>query len=640
MKEGNYLVNLRVLEGSELIPKGSASYVNPFCVVYLLDQIRVTKVCKKTLAPLWDENFTFEFSDLKKQILETAKLKIEVYDRQYMVFNELIGTYEIDLTSIYYEKGHSFYMTWFTLTDPEDVREGCMGFVLMNIDVLGPDDKPVVREKITEDSVNQTVISKKIRPHGHLIIAEVYRAEHITPMNITKKGIDGVVRLNYGGVSVETNSVDSPAPIWNETLYLQAMLPNHSKNVQVELWNRNTAMQDDLIGTCLIPFASFQCLMDLPPMWVNIYGPPLSGVGNIAKEMAEHGFRRGSTYRGRVLIRWASQYEEHPRSRNVPMVFKAPEMLIPTPPTKAYVLRIDVFTGQELPGKEGMLHFQIGPYFRKTKMVRMVNGVFDWDKETVTFERVMLPVDAAQIPDLVVYFADQDFESHRKCYFRLHASKILNRTRKTYAKEVQVPTLIKFKEDQTLNLVEDDQFSGFAIIRPVLFAYEPPEPDPELTPKNRTVDYELRLFFYVGRNLPTAETRGSCNPLIVVRAANRIVFSTLPPTPVNTINPEWYEAHRIDISAMDHTIKDSPPLALVIMLYHIEPKSDDTMPTREELEELFSNRQEEKTTGNFNMKQLADKVTIKKQKVLLGRYWLDVDLSKTKKYKDPSGGKE
>ena len=54
-------------------------------------------------------------------------------------------------------------MTWFTLVDTTDEKEGLTGYIKCNIDVLGPDDKPHVNEKITEDSTSQTVVSSKIR---------------------------------------------------------------------------------------------------------------------------------------------------------------------------------------------------------------------------------------------------------------------------------------------------------------------------------------------------------------------------------------------------------------------------------------------------------------------------------------------
>lgn len=303
MKEGNYLVNIRIWEASDLIPIGTNSYLNPYCVITLMNKAEKTKVSKKTLSPVWDKNVTFEFFNLKKHDLESAIITVEVFDSQYMVFSQSVGKYEIDLTTVYYEEGHQYDRTWFTLVDAEDKKEGCMGYVMLTIDVLGPSDKPKINRKITEDSVTQTVVSRKIQQIGFLIIAEVFRAEHLVSMNMTKKTNDSLVRVNYAGSTVSSRVVDDINPTWNEVLYLQAMLPNHSKNLQIELWNRNSYMKDDLVGTCLIPFNSFHCLDNIPPTWVNIYGPPLCGVGESAVDMAEHGFMRGSCYRGRVLVR-------------------------------------------------------------------------------------------------------------------------------------------------------------------------------------------------------------------------------------------------------------------------------------------------------------------------------------------------
>ena len=74
------------------------------------------------------------------------------------------------------------------------------------------------------------------------------------------------------------------------------------------------------------------------------------------------------------------------------MAFRAPEMIIPNPPVKAYLLRIDVYSGQELPGKSGALHFSIGPYLKKTSIVESNAGIFEWN-ETIEFNRILLPKD-------------------------------------------------------------------------------------------------------------------------------------------------------------------------------------------------------------------------------------------------------
>lgn len=319
----------------------------------------------------------------------------------------------------------------------------------------------------------------------------------------------------------------------------------------------------------------------------------------------------------------------------VKMLFKVPEMLNPNPPVRAYFLRIDIYTGQELPGDKGMLHFSIGPYFKKSKLIASSQGIFDWKEECIEFNRLMLPIDASQIPDLFIYFADADYESHRKCYYRLKTHMILNRSRKQYAKKYERPVLIKFKEDNSLDLVPDDQFSGFVILRPVLFSYEPIERiKQQANPfemSTKASSHELRLFFYVGRDLPTASEGGSCNPLVVIRVANKVIYSRIKR---NTINPEWYHVETVDIKAPDSNDKGAPPLAIVVMLFHVD--DPEASPS-----DYFDTNEEKIDTGELDIrKMMVATLAAKKKKVLLGRYWLELDLNKKKIYKNPRTGKE
>ena len=322
------------------------------------------------------------------------------------------------------------------------------------------------------------------------------------------------------------------------------------------------------------------------------------------------------------------------------MLFKVPEMLNPNPPVRAYFLRIEIYTGQELPGSEGLLHFSIGPYFKKTKLMKSNHGIFDWEKECVEFNRLMLPIDASQIPDLFIYFADADYESHRKCYFRLKTHMILNRSRKQYAKKFERPVLVKFKEDISLDLVPDDQFSGFVILRPVLFSYEPIEREkPEVLQyglqkiKGISSTHELRMFFYVGRDLPTASDSGTCNPLIVIRVADKVIYSRIKR---NTINPEWYHVETVEINAPNTNDKGAPPLAIVVMLFHV----DDPDVHPEKYFETDIDQMNEKNDNDESENKGMFPTFIPKKKVLLGRYWLELDLNKKKIYKNPKTGKE
>lgn len=320
--------------------------------------------------------------------------------------------------------------------------------------------------------------------------------------------------------------------------------------------------------------------------------------------MAEFGFRRGSSYRGRILVRLSSRDHDNPVSRTVKMAYRPPELIVPTPPSKTYTLRIDCYSGQELPGEEGLLHFVIGPYLLKTAVVSRRNGKITWD-QTVEMNRILLPIDATMIPDLIIYFCDKDYESHRKCFFRVKAIKVLARNQKKYEETQVKPRIVKLREDQTLDLVEDDQFSGFVSIRPVLFAYTPPPKMDfaKLRMESNQVAYVMRVFCYVARRLPSADDGGISNPFIVVRCSGKTMITKVKK---RTLNPEWYETLTTEIELPNQFDENAPSPTLVILLYH----SDDG---RDFLPEDLENKS--------------------RKKVLLGRYWLELDTSVRKKFK-------
>lgn len=177
-----------------------------------------------------------------------------------------------------------FNKTWFTLFDFEGEMEGCIGYVKATIEVLGPGDEPTILESITDDpSAEKTVISPKLRPSGHLIMAEIYRAEFLSPVNLTTRNVDPIVRVKYGGIYKDTNKInDTSNPEFNQIVFLAAVLPNHSKDIFIELLHKSF-LTETLIGTAKVPFNLFKNSNNFKPVWLNIYGPPLSSYNEYSK---------------------------------------------------------------------------------------------------------------------------------------------------------------------------------------------------------------------------------------------------------------------------------------------------------------------------------------------------------------------
>lgn len=358
-------------------------------------------------------------------------------------------------------------------------------------------------------------------------------------------------------------------------------------------------MGEELIGTGLVPINLFKFIDDLEPSWINIYGPPLVGTGPAAREMALFGAKRGSCYRGRLLMRFSSRDHDDPKNYSMKMITKLPQVALPTPPSKTYNLRIDVFNGQALPGDQGLLHFVLGPYLLKTKKVFKEDGVMNWE-ESFEIDRVRLPVDPQMLPDLIIYFCDLDYESHRKCFLRVPARQILCRKRRKYDKGEYRSIVAKLKEDSTMDLVEDDQFSGFLTVRPILFAIpSPPKFEFQRLHKDKT-EYELKVFLLVGRDLPSASKSNVSNPFVVVTCCGKVLTSK---TKRSTLNPEFHQVLSTTIKIPNLDSVEAPTPTLIVMVYHSASGDD--------------------FTSNDIQNGTMDKI-------LLGRYWLDLDVNSKK----------
>ena len=402
-----------------------------------------------------------------------------------------------------------------------------MGFVKATIEVLGPKDEPYLPDEDDEDaSSERTVISPKIRSKGHLIVSEVFRAESLIPINLNSRKLDAYIKIKYGGNSQEIDDVGGTAnPTFNKVIFVKAMLPNHSKFIYVELWNSNSFLSDDLIGTARVPFNTFKDSLNQKPIWINIYGPPPSADNKYSKVMAINGYRIGSTYRGRILIRFSSRDTDNPVSGVEDMEYLMPDVAVPAPLSKNYTLRIDVCSGSELPAEDqGILHFSLGNYFFKSSLKtieksRNKSGVTSrsskiiWN-ENLPDRKVFLPMNPKQIPDLIIYFCDEDVESHRTVYYRLASSTVIVSNRKNF-ESTSITKLIKFREDKSKKRLSADQFAGFVVLRIQLFSFKPSIRDFFNFVSNKNVKtFELTFFIYVGRDLPSGNEDGSCRPVL------------------------------------------------------------------------------------------------------------------------------
>jgi hypothetical protein len=142
--------------------------------------------------------------------------------------NAVVGAYQLDISSVYFSYGHELYRSWLTLSDPTDERymdnysisrEGLMGYLLVNVSVLGPTDEPIVHDVTTDKKAGATsgksLMPQKIKQYPQMLEVHIYKGENMPPLDMTSPDIDAYVIVKYSGIKSKSSVNTSRNPEWN-----------------------------------------------------------------------------------------------------------------------------------------------------------------------------------------------------------------------------------------------------------------------------------------------------------------------------------------------------------------------------------------------------------------------------------------
>mmetsp|Transcript_31029 Transcript_31029/g.28217 ORF Transcript_31029/g.28217 Transcript_31029/m.28217 type:complete len:446 (+) Transcript_31029:579-1916(+) len=424
---------------------------------------------------------------------------------------------------------------------------------------LGPKDEPNIHDVAYSKKNAQEKVLKplKLKPTGHCVDIKIWRAEHLPITDDYGEGIDAYIKVRYAGNYKDTKDISSLNPEWNQNIKIACVLPNQSKAVNFELWDKDLFSKDDLVGTFKVDFKSFQDKM-LEPKWANLYGPPPSADNEFAEKMTLYGYDQGSYYRGRVLYSIGSYNDPHPKSNVSDIKISFPDNPKPNAPSKTYLFRVDIIGANDLPPRENcIVSVSIGPYLLKSEPVKIENGTCEIYQQ-LEDKRVNLPVNADEMPDIFVYFQDEAKIDRRHSFIRLKAKDFLNPS------DDAVKTF-KLKEDKSLDLVTDEEFPGIIYARIQLFGSNPPERRPLNHHQTEKLKYQMRCYIYVARNLPAADKEGTSDPFVTVKCAGK---QGRTETRENTLNPGFFECVTIDnLELRDLRKEVDMPVGLSVCVY-------------------------------------------------------------------------
>ncbi|KAJ7998679.1 hypothetical protein DPEC_G00207380 [Dallia pectoralis] len=319
----SFQVNVNVLEAQKLVGVN----INPAVYIRMGEEKRKTATQKSTNCPFFNENFMFEFQETKDVLFDKV-IEITVVNKKMLGLKmTLIGSFKIDISTVYSQPDHRFYQKWAPITDPSDTRIGIKGFVkctlcvVMKGDAMGIPSLPPMGSQ-NDDIEKNLLLPKRLpaeRPWAKFLL-KIYKAEGLPSMSAGFMGgfskmmgdkkvfIDPYVQVTFAGQQGETSvQSNTDSPEWNEQISFIEQFPPLARRIKLQI------LDDANIGDVAVAthFLDLQQISNpnrngfnptFGPSWINLYGSPQnSALGDIHQALND-GVSEGIFYRGRILL--------------------------------------------------------------------------------------------------------------------------------------------------------------------------------------------------------------------------------------------------------------------------------------------------------------------------------------------------
>lgn len=156
----------------------------------------------------WREHLFFEPRNVHSSKIELDTIAIRVKNKG-MFKDQLIGTYEFDITKVYFQEKHTIQNQWIALFNPEsDNFSEIVGNLKVSIAVQGPGDEQVqLSESSAPEDPNQTVMMPaQIKKEYKQLKIRCIQAEGLPSLD-NFGTVDAFVSTQFMGKSMQTNPV-------------------------------------------------------------------------------------------------------------------------------------------------------------------------------------------------------------------------------------------------------------------------------------------------------------------------------------------------------------------------------------------------------------------------------------------------
>uniref|UniRef100_A0A665X9R8 Otoferlin n=1 Tax=Echeneis naucrates TaxID=173247 RepID=A0A665X9R8_ECHNA len=318
-----FQVSVTVIEARQLVGLN----MDPMVCVEIGEDKKYTSMKESTNCPYYNEYFVFDFH-VPPDVMFDKILKLSViHSKNLLRSGTLVGTFKLDVGTIYFQPDHQFYHKWALLSDPDDLTAGCKGYIKCDIAVVAKGDTIKTPHKANE-SDEDDIESNLLIPEG--VPAErqwaryylkIYRAEGLPRLNTSimanvkkafigenKDLVDPYVLVQFAGQKGKTSVQKSCyEPIWNEQIVFTEMFPPLCKRMKIQIRDSDK-VNDVAIGTHFLDLRKISndgdkgFLPTLGPAWVNMYGSTRTYTLMDEYQELNEGLGEGVSFRARLLI--------------------------------------------------------------------------------------------------------------------------------------------------------------------------------------------------------------------------------------------------------------------------------------------------------------------------------------------------
>ncbi|CAH2035369.1 unnamed protein product, partial [Iphiclides podalirius] len=322
LKAADFQVCVTIIEARQL----AGLNMDPVVCVQVGDVRKYTSVKESTNCPYYNEYFVFDLHMPPIMLLDQLITVSVLQSRNILRANKLLGSFKVDVATVWNQPGRQFYHKWATLIDPDDVTAGLKGYLKCDISVIGKGD--TVQIPLTSERDEDDIEANLLLPDGVPIerqrakfIMKIYKADGLPKMNYsilanvkraftgeTQDLVDPYVQVSFAGMTGCTSiKKNCCTPEWNEQITFSEMFPPLCQRVKIQLRD-DDPVHPNVIGTHFIDLKSISndgergFLPTFGPAYVYLYGSTRDYSLIDQHSNLNMGMGEGVSYRARLLI--------------------------------------------------------------------------------------------------------------------------------------------------------------------------------------------------------------------------------------------------------------------------------------------------------------------------------------------------